>query len=102
MVRLTLVLALAIQLVACGTPAGERLERDNGTIEVGMTAADLRAAIGDPDMEGHGAAACRFADRFYNVRPDRETDEWVWYREKETVVVYLHRGVVSNVGTLPR
>jgi hypothetical protein len=94
-------LATAALLAACA--AGrfhDELDLDGFRIREGMPSADLTAAVGPPDfVSGTGH---RFA---YEFRREGRTidpawEEWVWFRERNTHVVYVSGGRVERVGVI--
>jgi len=104
--RWSALVVVALLAAACSSSSAlrtrERVELDEGTLRAGMGEDDAVALLGRPDHRGQGAGgACRYAARFYDVRPDRETIELSWRRPDRIIVAYLRGPIVTSVGVIP-
>lgn len=98
--RLVTSAVLVAAALTAGCKSGGTHCSQFGGVAVGMTGESAIASAGQPDVvtQSYG---CRFAPHFVWFAPGAATVEWAWTKSDPIVVAWLHRGVITDMGTVP-
>ena len=99
--RLTVALAaiLAMTLPACRSKTKAEVDVEGkGRIYAGMTAAEVKKVMGEPDQVGSGRRGGHYTKYFRGRQMGSDSVEWSWKLPGQVLVVYLEDGVVEEAG----